>query len=93
MNNKEISSNISLVYRDIENTYSDSKSILADIMKHANDNFEEIENIYRLVAMISFYKNNYSQRGGEILFEEFSKNISEFKNIQESLCSWFTKSI
>ena len=56
MNNKEISSNISLVYRDIENTNSDSKSILADIMKHANDNFEEIENIYRLVAMISFYK-------------------------------------
>ena len=42
MNNKEISSNILLVYRDIENTYSDSKSILADIMKHANDNFEEI---------------------------------------------------
>lgn len=56
MNNKEINSNISLVYHDIENTYSDSKSILADIMKHANDNFEEIENIYRLVAMISFTK-------------------------------------
>ena len=50
-------------------------------MKHANDNFEEIENIYRLVAMISFYKNSYSQRGGEILFEEFSKNIPEFRRI------------
>lgn len=94
MNNKEISSNISLVYRDIENTLLILLiTIVTDIMKHANDNFEEIENIYRLVAMISFYKNNYSQRGGEILFEEFSKNISEFKNIQESLCSWFTKSI
>ncbi|RHG19916.1 hypothetical protein DW272_01540 [Blautia obeum] len=87
MNKKEISSNISLVYRDIENTYSDSKSILADIMKHANDNFEEIENIYRLVAMISFYKNNYSQRGGEILFEEFSKNIPEFRRIYKVFAS------
>ena len=83
MNNKEISRNISHVYRNIENIHSqsDQKSILADIMKHANDNFKEIENTYRLVAMISFYKNNYSQRGGEILFEEFSKNTPEFRSI------------
>lgn len=81
MNNKENNSNISLVYHDIENAYSNSKSILTDTMKHANDNFKEIENTYRLVAMISFYKNNYSQRGGEILFEEFSKNIPEYRSI------------
>lgn len=84
MNSKEINSNVSRIYRDMKNTYFDSKSILTAIMEHANDNFEILENIQYLIALTSFYKNNYSQRGGEILFEEFSKSIPEFRSVYKS---------
>nr|DAG68607.1 MAG TPA: hypothetical protein [Caudoviricetes sp.] len=81
MNNKEAHN--SWTYHEIEDKYSecDSKRILSDIMNHVNDNFGIPENVQYLIALISFYKNNYSQRGGEILFEELSKSIPEFKSI------------